>query len=188
MRPMADLTEGSALLRALAHEVRLQMLSRLWQGPASVADLARHVGIPHGLASQHVKTLREAGLVRQVGSETRRGGHATLYAATGGAPLTSLASGDTDVTPLVATMAALMNTRSRRRTPGRPALLADAELWVSTSAWEKFQAQMLDTIVELHHAVQDAETPGSVQIGLSVLGVQLRPSSDQTRRSHHDEE
>lgn len=185
---MADLTEGSALLRALAHEIRLQMLSRLWQGPASVADLARHVGVTHGLASQHVKTLREAGLVRQVGTETRRGGHANLYAATGGTPLTSLASSDTDITPLVATMAALMNTRSRRRSHGRPALLADAEIWISTSAWEKFQAQMLNTIVELHHAVQDPETPGSVQIGLSVLGVALRPSSDQRRCIRHDEE
>lgn len=169
---------SSTLLHALAHPVRLRMLSRLWEGPHSAADLARLGGISHGLASQHLKVLREADLVVPAGTEIRRGGQARLYTASGGTPLSSLASSGADVGPLVATMAALMTERAGRAQAGSQALAADAELRVSHDAWRAFRDHVLSAVTELHRQARPDDSPDTVLIALTVLGLPLRADED----------
>ncbi|MGW2857569.1 helix-turn-helix domain-containing protein, partial [Streptomyces sp. NPDC001215] len=57
------MTDTDPVLRALAHPVRLRMLSLMWPGPMSAAELARELDISHALASQHLRRLDTVGLV-----------------------------------------------------------------------------------------------------------------------------
>jgi DNA-binding transcriptional ArsR family regulator len=50
-------------LRALAHPARRAMLQLVWDAERSSSDLADAVGMSRPAASQHLKVLREAGLV-----------------------------------------------------------------------------------------------------------------------------
>ena len=53
-------------LKTLADPTRLGMVDHLVQGPSTVSELARHFGIAQPTASNHVKLLRDAGLVTDV--------------------------------------------------------------------------------------------------------------------------
>ncbi len=50
-------------LRALAHPGRRTMLRLVWDGERTASDLADAAGLSRSAASQHLKMLREAGLV-----------------------------------------------------------------------------------------------------------------------------
>lgn len=56
---MADL----AALAALADPTRRRVFERLAEGPASVAEITRGLPVSQPADSQHLKVLREAGLV-----------------------------------------------------------------------------------------------------------------------------
>jgi DNA-binding transcriptional ArsR family regulator len=59
-KPELDILD---LLKALADESRLQLLRTLYQGEATVGDLARGVELGEPTVSHHLTRLREAGLV-----------------------------------------------------------------------------------------------------------------------------
>jgi DNA-binding transcriptional ArsR family regulator len=50
-------------LRALAHPARRAMLELAWDAEQSSSDIADAVGMSRPAASQHLKVLRDAGLV-----------------------------------------------------------------------------------------------------------------------------
>ena len=56
----------TAVLKALAEERRLRMVELLLRKERCVRDLARELGISESAASQHLKALREAGLLTGV--------------------------------------------------------------------------------------------------------------------------
>src|ERR687892_361914 len=51
-------------LRALAHPARRSMLELVWDAERSSSELAEAVALTRPAASQHLKVLRDAGLVR----------------------------------------------------------------------------------------------------------------------------
>jgi len=55
--------DGEAALRALADPRRRQMLELAWDREQSPSDLARRCRLSRPATSQHLKVLREAGLV-----------------------------------------------------------------------------------------------------------------------------
>lgn len=55
--------EFAVIAKALAHRHRLELLEHAAQGPMSVETLAERVGLSVANASQHLRQLREAGLV-----------------------------------------------------------------------------------------------------------------------------
>jgi DNA-binding transcriptional ArsR family regulator len=63
-------------LRALAHPGRRQMLQLVWDVERTSTDLAERCGFTRPAASQHLKVLRDAGLVT-----TRAQGNRRLYRA-----------------------------------------------------------------------------------------------------------
>src|SRR4051794_4800219 len=67
-------------LRALAHPLRLRILSLLTGTALSAAEVARELDITQANASYHVRTLAAAGFLEAVGEETIRGGVAKRYA------------------------------------------------------------------------------------------------------------
>jgi DNA-binding transcriptional ArsR family regulator len=60
--PMAHF-DGEAALRALADPRRRHMLELVWDRECSPSDLARSCQLSRPATSQHLKLLREAGLV-----------------------------------------------------------------------------------------------------------------------------
>ena len=70
-----DTAAAATTLRALANPGRLEILLRLLQAEASVADLEREVGIRQPNLSQQLGELRDAGLVAG-----RRESRSVIYA------------------------------------------------------------------------------------------------------------
>jgi DNA-binding transcriptional ArsR family regulator len=61
MRPHA--AQATAFLKALANEQRLMVLCNLVDGPLSVGQLNERVPLSQSALSQHLSTLRAAGIV-----------------------------------------------------------------------------------------------------------------------------
>ena len=53
----------SATLHALAEPRRTEILRLLWNQERAAGDIARHFDVTFGAVSQHLKVLRDAGLV-----------------------------------------------------------------------------------------------------------------------------
>lgn len=62
------LTEAAECLKTLAHPHRLRMVQMLLRGEYMVGELAEACGIPSHMASEHLRLMRDRGLL---GSERR---------------------------------------------------------------------------------------------------------------------
>lgn len=58
-----DITAIAALLKSMAHPIRLEILCRLREGECSVADLQASIQTTDGNLSQHLAVLRNQGLI-----------------------------------------------------------------------------------------------------------------------------
>jgi ArsR family transcriptional regulator len=64
----------AAMLKALSHPVRLEMVQILSDsGEANCVDFTRHAGLAQSTVSEHLKVLKEAGLIKQCGPGPRSG-------------------------------------------------------------------------------------------------------------------
>jgi DNA-binding transcriptional ArsR family regulator len=70
------------LAKALAHPLRVRILTSLHKGVSSPNQLSQELGEPLGNVSYHVKTLLEYGCVELVKTEPRRGAVEHFYRAT----------------------------------------------------------------------------------------------------------
>ena len=62
------------MLRALGHPARIEIMRALAEaGDACCADLTRHVALAQSTVSEHIRVLKEAGLVKQCGPGPRSG-------------------------------------------------------------------------------------------------------------------
>ena len=82
MRAISDIGDPR-LVKALAHPLRVQILTVLEERVASPSDLAEELEAPLGNVSYHVRTLSELGLLKLVRRRTRRGAVEHYYRATG---------------------------------------------------------------------------------------------------------
>src|SRR3954453_4221545 len=90
MRAISDIGDPR-LVKALAHPLRVQILSALEDRIASPSDLAAELDAPLGNVSYHVRTLADLGLVKLVKRRTRRGAVEHYYQARGRAQVTNRA-------------------------------------------------------------------------------------------------
>src|SRR5262249_35850731 len=143
----------TAELRAMAHPLRLRMLSLLTGAPLTAAEIARDLGITHANASYHLRQLADTGHIEVVGEERIRGGVAKRYRYIVDRP----AEGQPDPTHLPvrrALYAALASELLRRSafladSPDR-SHLTDADLWVTPDAWTDFRDHVQAASVALH--------------------------------------
>jgi DNA-binding transcriptional ArsR family regulator len=70
---------GQAALRALAHPIRLRMLSLLTDAELTAAEIARELAITHANASYHLRNLLAGGVITAGREEKIRGGLAKRY-------------------------------------------------------------------------------------------------------------
>ena len=69
---MANRYPAALALSALGDATRRSIFERLTKAPAAVVDLARGLPVSRPAVSQHLKVLKQAGLVREVAAGTRR--------------------------------------------------------------------------------------------------------------------
>lgn len=69
---MANVVSALAGLSALGDPTRREIFERVAERPRAVVDLARGLPVSRPAVSQHLKVLKEAGLVREVADGTRR--------------------------------------------------------------------------------------------------------------------
>lgn len=158
------------VLRALGHPTRLRMLTLMWSGPMSAAMLAAELGISHGLASQHLRALDRAGLVELTEVRPKRGGRERLYRTLEGTPL----SDQKDAQPLLVE-AMITNLRHRLTAwrPGETGAVAEADLWLTPQQWADARTRLRDVMAEMHDRAQPPHTPGTVQVGVTLLAFEM---------------
>jgi DNA-binding transcriptional ArsR family regulator len=165
------MTATDPLLRALAHPLRLRMVSLVWNTPLSAAELARELGVSHALASQHLRRLAAVGMVELAEVRANRGGRERRYRAVHGSPLSDRRH---DASPLLAEVLALnLRDRAERRAPDAEGVTSDVELWVAPEVWDGFRDRLAALVDELHDAAQAPHTPGTVGVGAIVMAFPL---------------
>jgi len=71
---MCDYDESSEVLKALAHPVRMEIIDRLEKNGCNVSKIQRNLGLPQSTISQHLKIMKNAGIV-----SSRREGTTVCY-------------------------------------------------------------------------------------------------------------
>ena len=165
--------EVTAQLRALAHPIRLRILSLLTGAPMTAAEVARELGLTHANASYHVRQLSAVGALEVAGEERIRGGVAKRYRHVPDLKDGPPREPGQDYRPQRRAVYAAMATELRRRarhvkdSPGR-AHLTDAELWVDPDTWADFRTRVQAASDALHRAAQAPRTPGAIRVNATM--------------------
>ena len=151
-------------LRALAHPLRLRMLSLLNARSMSAAQLGRELDVAHGLATYHLRKLAEAGLVVLDGERSVRGGRERTYRYRPPSAPDGPDGLDPSNAPLwAAALGEEMRRRAEMADRHAPALTVDAELWVDPDLWRQVRDGISVLLSDLHHAGQPPGSPGAIR-------------------------
>ena len=154
-------------LRALAHPIRLRILSLLTGTELSAAEIARELEISHANASYHLRQLAAAGEVVVAGEERIRGGVAKRYRHPwDAAPHRSAGADVGDRAVFVHALATELERRFRVRGPGR-ANLTDAELWVTQQVWDEVFGLVEQASALLHAQALPPRADGAVHVNMT---------------------
>jgi DNA-binding transcriptional ArsR family regulator len=149
-------------LRALAHPLRLQMLSLLTGTELSAAEVARELGITQANASYHLRVLADAGEVVAAGEEKIRGGTAKRYrhpwSTAAGAVMPS------DNAAFMRALTAELLRRNSARHPSPQSMTSDAEMWVTPAVWSQVTALVRQAAELVHDSASPPRTPGTIHV------------------------
>lgn len=152
-------------LRALAHPLRLQMLSLLTGADLSATEVARELGITQANASYHLRTLLDAGLVHVSGEVHIRGGVAKRYRHDIDSPIPAPPEAHS---VYAQALAAELVRRSESRREG-PSTSTDADLWVEPEAWTDVIDRVSAAMRDLHEAARPPRTPGTIRTSTTAM-------------------
>ena len=171
-------------LRALAHPLRLRILSLLTGTAMTAADVARELDLTHANASYHLRHLLAAGQIEVEGEEKIRGGVAKRYrhhaeaAFEAPRPKTPEDTGRAaDHMLMYEVLASELRRRSKAllRVPGNH--LTDAELWVDPAVWAEVEEQVRQASRALHRAAVAPRTPGAVRVNATIALFRMEPDA-----------
>lgn len=160
-------------LRAVAHPVRLRMLSALTGTAMSAADLARTLEISHANASYHLRQLADAGEVVEAGEQKIRGGTAKLYRYPHEAEKPRRDADNADRVVYTRAVATELERRILDRVPGHGGLLSDLEGWVDPDVWERASKLMHEASLLLHDANQRPNTNGTIHVSFTAWAFRM---------------
>ena len=159
--------EQLSTLRAMAHPVRLRILSLLTATAMSAAEVARELDLTHANASYHLRQLHEAGLLVVAGEESIRGGKAKRYRYDLDHPGSSSTDPDANALYYQAIAAELVHRATTRSRTGEKGTSSDAELWVTRETWNDVVARVSGAVLDLHRAAMPPRTPDTVHVSLT---------------------
>jgi DNA-binding transcriptional ArsR family regulator len=164
-----------ATLRAMAHPLRLRMLSLLTGSSLTAAEVARELGLTHANASYHLRNLLNAGLLVQAGEERIRGGVAKRYRYDAERDRErdreTLAAGQHIADSQRALFAAVANELIRRTAEADWSVggtMTDAELWVDPEVFREIRERIGQASRDLHNAARAPRTPGTIRTGTTI--------------------
>jgi DNA-binding transcriptional ArsR family regulator len=171
--------ERISALRAVAHPVRLQILSLLTGTAMSAAEVARELGLTHANASYHLRVLADAGTLEEAGEERIRGGIAKRYRHPWQQPErpTSKPSAGDLVLHLRA-MAEELVRRGAMRRPATKTFTSDAEMWVAPEVWEEVEDLVRRAASLVHDRAQPPRTPGTIHVNLTAAAFQMQEPTE----------
>jgi DNA-binding transcriptional ArsR family regulator len=158
-----DVEEGISELRAVAHPVRLRMLSMLTGTPMSAAEVARELGLTHANASYHLRVLAQASQLEEAGEEQIRGGRAKRYRYRVDRGEHDRPRGHDDHLVYTRALFAEVERRVLDRSRG-PGMSFDLEGWVTPEVWRDAVGLLHEASALLHDNAQAARTPGTVHV------------------------
>jgi DNA-binding transcriptional ArsR family regulator len=180
--PEDDDHEALAAMRAVAHPLRVRILSLLTGAALSAAEVARELGINHANASYHLRVLREAGTVVDAGVERIRGGVARRYRYPVDAERAAPPPPGTDrgrAASLRAWLESLQPELLRRVGDARGrATTSDLEAWVPEETWAEALDLLHRASVLLHEAALPPRTPGTVHVSATSTAFVMTGSDD----------
>jgi DNA-binding transcriptional ArsR family regulator len=162
-----DRTE-TAGLRALAHPIRLRILSLLTGAAMTAAEVARELDLTHANASYHLRQLHAAGAIQIAGEEHIRGGVAKRYRYDADRDATDRSASPGDHRIVYAALAAELRRRSTQVRADRRKHLTDAELWVDPETWAETLDRVCAASADLHRAARPPRTPGTVRVSATM--------------------
>jgi len=176
-----DGRQGRTSLRAVAHPLRLRILSLLTGTELSAAEVARELDVTHANASYHLRRLAEAGQVVVAGEEKIRGGVAKRYRHPWEDARLMRPGGthsDEDREAYLRAMAEELVRRGRHRRPGTSSKLTDAELWVSPEVWERVSGLVEEASRLLHAEARPPHSEGTLHVNLTAATFQMTDERD----------
>jgi DNA-binding transcriptional ArsR family regulator len=165
-----------AALRALAHPIRLQILSLLTGAPMTAAEVARELGLTHANASYHLRSLAAGGAIVPAGEEKIRGGVAKRYRydAAGDTESVLSSTGEQRQAMIAAGADELIRRVIQLDTEGKQSF-TDAELWVDPEVWTTLRHKISALAIELHQAARPPRTPGTVRTSTTIAMFTMKP-------------
>ncbi|GGS34346.1 ArsR/SmtB family transcription factor [Actinokineospora fastidiosa] len=150
-------------MRALAHPLRVRILTLLTDSAMSAAEVARELGGTQANVSYHLRKLFDAGLLDMVEEVPIRGGVAKRYRHR---PHRSRPHRDR-----------AMLTELTRRSALRAAhgTASDAELWVDPDLWQETVEAVRALSERMHRAAKPPHTPGTVRVSTTISLFEMEP-------------
>jgi DNA-binding transcriptional ArsR family regulator len=183
--PNMSLGEGAgkrqAALRAMAHPVRLQIMSLLTGAPLTAAEVARELGLTHANASYHLRNLLAAGMIVPAGEERIRGGMAKRYRYDADRDRESEKAhgprSDAENRMLYAAVANELVRRTAQAEWTGKSTMSDAELWVDPERWLELRNRVAQAALDLHAAARPPRTPGTIRTSTTIAMFQMETDS-----------
>jgi DNA-binding transcriptional ArsR family regulator len=163
----------TSALRAIAHPLRLRILSLLTGAELSAAEVARELGVTQANASYHLRVLARAGEVVEAGEEKVRGGTAKKYCHPWERGQQTGPTSVRDREAFVRTVATELVRRHRLRAAGTPTLTADAELWVRPEVRDEVLDLMTRAVRLLHAEAEPPHTAGTLPVNVTAALFQM---------------
>ena len=154
-------------LRAMAHPLRMRMLSLLTGAAMSAAEVARELDITHANASYHLRQLHAAGLLVIAEEESVRGGKAKRYRHDLDAPGVTAPDAQSAALWYQAVAGELVRRATARRQVGAKGVTSDAELWVRESDWTAVVTAVADGVMHLHRVALPPRTEGALHVSVT---------------------
>jgi DNA-binding transcriptional ArsR family regulator len=169
-------------LRAVAHPVRLRILSLLTGTPMSAAEVARELDLTHANASYHLRQLVDADELVVAGEERIRGGVAKRYRYPHERRGEHPRPGDPRPEDRVLYVRAVGQEIERRvlqRRPRRPQQMSDLEGWVDEATWARALALVQQASMLLHEANRPPRTTGTLHVSLTAVAFEMTGIPDE---------
>jgi DNA-binding transcriptional ArsR family regulator len=161
-------------LRAVAHPVRLRILSLLTGSAMSAAEVARELDLTHANASYHLRILLESGTVVEAGEERIRGGVAKRYRYPHEDRGQHRSRAITkDRVAEVRALAREIERRMQQRKQHTPNHFSDLDGWVRPEVWERVRELLMEASALMHDHNQPPRTAGTVHVSATSWTFQM---------------
>ena len=168
------LTDADAIssMRAVAHPVRLRILSLLTAQAMSAAEVARALDLTHANASYHLRFLHDAGELVVESEEKIRGGMAKRYRYV---VLDKPSGSPVSAEDMIAYVHAIGTEVTRRVVDRRkaPSHWADIETWVEPEVWDEVLTLANRASELLHAHASPPGTDGAMHVSYSGMAFQM---------------